>query len=434
MNYADCFVNFLRLYRMIYLDNNATTLMPPEVMRAMIEWSNRGNPSSGYASARAARRMMTEFREYIGYLCGIGVCCPEERDVGEQSAQRGDSARYKVIFTSGASEANCCAVESAIEEWRARSHNVPHVIVGATEHKSILLMLDSYEARGICQVTRINPGLGGHTLPGDVSAALKPNTALVCVMHANNETGALNDIGAIGRITREAGVHFHCDTVQSFGKYPLNPATAGVDSFSISFHKFYGPPGVGALVIRQARPIIPLVYGTQNEGLRGGTENLPGIGAALVATRITMNDRVRKNARLLMLKSQLMQQLRRIFPNRDYANYNSPCAPAEIIFISGESIKYLPNTLLLSVVSTTATICNAKLKEALEADSIIISVGSACNTSSAKASHVLYAMGADEHIRRGALRISLGDTNTEAEIAQFVRAFARAVSDQVSKK
>ncbi len=403
---------------MLYLDNNATTFMPPAVKSAMIDWCNKGNPSSGHRAAKEAKKMMCDFREYIEKLCKF------------------DHRAYKIVFTSGASEANCMIFHCVVQAHTQAAKAIPHVVVSSIEHKSILNMAQSYEARGLVTVSYISPTAGGHILPEDVEKAIRRDTCLVCVMHANNETGAINNIRSIGALSHNHNVPFHCDTSQTFGKFPVAPVADHVDSFCISFHKLYGPPGIGALVIKreliEGYNLSPYIFGTQNDGLRGGTENLPGIGASFVATRYTMLDRLQKNARMMALKRQLVHSLASHYPTQLYSSYvggTPKSSPISIVLLSGLGDCYLPNTVLLSVVKKTRPlVCNSQLRADLEKRGIIISIGSACNTSSPKASHVLYAMGADEYIRKGALRITLGDDTTAADIDRFTVAFLELLS------
>jgi cysteine desulfurase len=264
-------------------------------------------------------------------------------------------------------------------------------------------------------------------------------------MHANNETGAINDIASIGAAAHRHNVPFHCDTVQMFGKHPLDPVRCGVDSFCISFHKLQGPPGVGALVIKQELisgwRVHPYIFGSQNAGLRGGTENLPGIGAAFAATKLTFIGRKEKNEQLLALKRYIVNELNMRMPARSYTQYLASSRgrvstpEVELVFLCGANpAEYLPNTILLSVVKHTEPfICNSKLKQALEASGVVVSIGSACNTDSPKASHVLYAMGCDDLIRKGTLRITLGDQTTAAEAKQFVQTFLLTVKEAIGQ-
>lgn len=442
---------------MIYLDNNATTVMSPETIAEMVSWCNRGNPSAGYASAKESRAMMERLRLYLGKLCKFDACCKETRDGGNsdpanngdvyandiingdgsviaqnaaKTRQREVENAYDVIFTSGASEANCTVLRGVLDAYLEQHGIIPHVIMSAIEHKSLLTMAESYEQRGLAEVSWIAPTRSGHIRPEDIAAALLPHTCLICVMHANNETGAINDIHAIGELAWHAGVPFHCDTVQSFGKHPVNLAQDRIDSFCISFHKLGGPPGCGALIIKKSLAFTPLIAGTQNMGLRGGTENLPGLGASLHALAACMLDREAKNARIWGLKKYIMDSFNAVqytkYNSGDYAN-----STAKVCYLSGQSQYYLENTILLSVIKRTEPyVCNTKIKEYLEAYGIVVSVGSACNTASAKASHVLYAMGADEYIRKGAIRVSLGDLTTLSDVKKFVDIFRKAAAAQ----
>jgi cysteine desulfurase len=417
--------------------------MPPQVCQEMIKWCNQGNPSSGYKSATAARAMMSAFREYIGALCGINPCCKEPRDADSQDnieTRSQDPNMYKIIFTSGASEANCTIFQGIVNAYSEYAHNIlPHVVMSAIEHKSLYEIAQSYEERGKITLTLVNPTLSGHIRPQDIEAAIRPNTCLICVMHANNETGAINDVKQIGAIAHAHNIPFHCDTAQTFGKYPINPITHNIDSLCVSFHKFQGPPGIGALIIKQQLmlgwKLQPLIYGTQNEGLRGGTENLPGIGAAFAATKLTMTARPHKNIHVAKLKKLLIQELSNVIPVVRYPQYVSGNThKVAIVLLSGFDNTYMHNTILLSVVKKYLPyMCNKELKTDLESAGIIVSVGSACNTASPKASHVLFAMSADEYIRKGALRISLGDDNTSDDIHKFVREFIRVIKTQLDK-
>lgn len=431
---------------MIYLDNNATTIIPPVVKKAMLEWCNRGNASSSYASAREARAMMTEFREYIGMLCGVTPCCPENRDVDKKTLagltkRRQNPSEYKIIFTSGASEANCTILQGIVDAYTEAISQIPHIVMSAVEHKSLIAQANSYEERGKATVTYVQPTPSGHIRPEDVAKAIQPNTCIVCVMHANNETGAINDIRRIGAIAHKANVPYHCDTVQSFNKFPINPVRDNVDSFCVSFHKLHGPPGIGVLVIKQqllaGYKISPVIFGSQNEELRGGTENLPGIGAAFIATKISMENRAQKNTQMAKIKKYIMTEIASRVPTRQYTQYikDTPAGKkpeVEVIFLSGSTEFYLPNTILLSVVKRSKPpICNGQMKKDLEEKGIVVSVGSACNTANSKASHVLYAMGADEFIRKGALRISISDDTTLDEAKKFVKEFLLVVKSQM---
>jgi cysteine desulfurase len=377
--------------------------------------------------------MMYQFKKLIGDVAHVGVCCKEARDsTGERDVIREAAPLYKVIFTSGASEANSSVIHAAYSAWVVRHETIPCFVVSAIEHKSILLAVDQYVRGGFATVAMIQPNEGGHIVPSSVARAITQDTCLVCVMHANNETGAVNDVGHIASMCRARGIPFHCDTVQTFGKLPVVAA----DSMCVSFHKLYGPPGVGAWIVREGLGFEAVISGTQNEGMRGGTENIPGIGASFFALRETIADRAAKNRDISILKKRLMDQLAARFRLRTYEDYvRVPgAAPLEIIVFGDCSPRYLPGTLLISIKCTYAKVCNATIRAALQKQGIVVSIGSACNTASPQASHILYAMGADEYIRRGTLRISLGDGNTKKEIDTFVAALASIIGGLGQKK
>jgi cysteine desulfurase len=372
------------------------------VIEEMVRWTNRGNPSASYSSAQKARDMMDDFHRYIA-----------------------NGGGYEVIFCSGASEANATAVEAAL-----RISAKPHIITSNVEHKSILLHLRASAEAGRCTLTEVPARPSGHVAAEDVRRAIREETVAIFVMSANNETGAINNTVAIAAAA--SGRYFHCDAVQSYGKYG---APSGVSSFAISFHKFGGPAGVGALVIaKKYCGLLPLIYGTQNNGMRGGTECLHGIAAAFLATKRNFTDRKQKNAHLAGLKEQFITLMSSAgVPITQYSQYLSArerIPKLEIVLLSTCADDYLCNTLLISIVlhDSKLRICNSATKKELEKQGIIVSVGSACNTASPTASHVLYAIGADQHIRAGALRISFGDANTSAEVVRFCKVFAQLLA------
>lgn len=444
---------------MIYLDNNATTSMSPEVLKAMLKWSNRGNASASYASARESRQMMLSFARYIGKLCKVSICegNPREGDPhmgpvsgGEGTAVDRPRGEWCVFFVANASEANAFIITSTVDsctDWGTLSLGTspPHLVVSAVEHKSVLLTVENLSARGRCTVTYVSPDVSGGISPADIEAAIRHNTCLVVCMHANNETGTINDVHAIGKVAHKHGVPFYTDTVQTFGKFPLNPGDS-IDGFNCSFHKLGGPPGVGVLILRRKflngyglRPLIP---GSQNEGMRGGTENLPGIGASFVALRLAMENRAEKNRKLAVMAGIFVSELSARIPLRSYRDYLLARAKSEIEIIlispiplgTGNAPRQstLPNTILLSVVKHAGErICNGKLKQSLERQGIIVSIGSACNTSSSKASHVLRAMKADAAIRAGTLRISFGDRNTPEDAKKAAMGLIAAINEQM---
>lgn len=435
---------------MIYLDNNSTTIMPKATVAAFTDYCNRGNPSSSYPSANKCKDVIMKFREFIAAGCGFEVDTNdlEYEDIvaginsGKLNPNTMSPNLYKIIFTSCGSESNAMIIQGVIRSYRKITHQIPHIISSEVEHKSVLDCLKSYAEDGEIQLTLIPPMINGVISPENIEAEIRENTCLITIMQANNETGVINDIATIAKIAHKYNIPFHSDAVQTFGKFKLDLPKMDLDAITISFHKYHGPPGIGAVIIRSkflyGYQIPPLVYGSQNYHLRGGTENMPGLAAAYAGLAYTWEKRNEKNARLLQLKLRLKKGLESKFKIIAYSQYYNnfirqqrPPAtnkPYLVLFNEADA-RYTPNTLLLSVVaSPSMDVCNSKIKKALEDAGIIVSIGSACNTKSSKASHVLYSLQADKWIQRGTIRVSLGDETTESDIDKFIAKFAEIVA------
>lgn len=419
-----------------YLDNAANTNMPPSVIDTMVEFCNRGNASAEHDLARDSRRMMDGFRRYIADQCGIELEGPKG---------------YTILFTSGGSEANCHIISAAVRAFAHKTDKKPHLIVSAIEHKSVLLCAARLAKEKLTELTIIPAQKVGEEMgtidPYDVEAALRPNTCLVSIMAANNETGILNDIARIGVACRGLSgakgtkVPFHTDAVQMFGKLQFRPASCGVDAFSISFHKIHGPPGVGALAIRNeliaGYDLASHICGTQNAGLRGGTENIPGIAASFAAAKLTFADRVSKGERTAKLREATRAALGTKFPTFFLDDYRAGKAaaavqragaggPAVLVWIAPKDpVRTTPGVLLLAAYRPR--VCNRRTRRALEEQGVIVSVGSACNASDHHASSTIAAIDVPEELRSGILRVSLGDDSTAADIKRFVRIFVEVL-------
>jgi len=431
-----------------YLDNNGTTLVPAIVASEMIKWMNHGNPSSHYAAARASRAMMDEFRAYLARVLGCAA---------------NPTTTYDILFTSGASESNaliCCgvinnalrALRELHESHASRTSTVLqriHIVASAIEHKSIMYLLrDMIERHGdVIDVTYVLPDASGHIQAREMARAIRANTILVICMLANNETGAINNIAEISRAVKRVNGHafVHSDIVQGFGKIPINLARMGVDGASISFHKLHAPIGVGVAIIARtctAPAICPLVFGTQNKGMRGGTENVPAIAAAFVATRLAYETMSADIAHEISLKKYLMEQLSARAPCitlLDYENQEGAHSrlAMQIVFIDsstngGDPNKYLPNTLMVAVAKHIGPpACNSMIRDKLEEARVIVSVGSACNSSSKEHSHVLRAMNMPSILMDGAIRISMSRYTTTRELDLFVNGFIAEAKRQL---
>jgi len=364
----------------IYLDHNATTPVHPTVVAAMAEALSGifGNPSSTHAEGARARRALDDARQAVAALVG---------------AQPGE-----LIFTGSATEANNAAIHGAL----ATSPRGRHVVTTTIEHPSVDEPLRSLEAAGRARVTRVAVDRGGRLDPDDVAAALRDETALVAVILANNETGVLQDVAAIGEAARARGVPVHVDATQAVGKVPVDVAALGARSLAASAHKFNGPKGAAFLVDRST-PSLPAFVegGPQERRRRGGTENLPGIvglGCAAALAAAEIDDRA---SHVRALRDRLWRGIEAALPGVER---------------NGAAAHLLPNTLNVHFPEVAGEI----LVEALDGEGIAVSAGAACHSGSVEPSHVLLAMGRTAAEARGSLRLSVGPSNTADEIERVL--------------
>ena len=407
----------------VYLDANGTTIMPQRVLNEMIKWSTRGNPSSLYPSARAASKMVDIFREELADRSNFSLVGP---------------AGYTILFTGGGSEANSTIITSTIRSFIKLTNKRPHIITSSVEHDNIMLLIKDLEEEGV-DFTLIDPETMGPNLgsvnPESIAAAIRPNTCLITIMSANNETGIKNDIQTIGKIAESYKIPFHTDAVQIFGKYPINPDINNITSFSGSFHKLHGPTGLGILVIKNSfiggYQLKPIIHGHQNYGMRGGTECIHNIAAAREAYKMSFEDREKKNNNMKVLREYMINQLKNRFSTYTLDNFNGsvPCTdPPPIVFItptSSPTTGIVPNTLLISVYHKN--ICNTNMREKLANHNIYVSIGSACKTGDKKSSHVLRAMNVPKELFPGVIRISLNDFSIKEEIDYFIEIFTHLI-------
>lgn len=361
----------------IYLDHNATTPMRPEVIAAMNAVAGDPavqNPSSVHLPGRMAKRAMKGARATIAE--GIGAKPAE------------------IVFTGGGSEAINLAIKGA---FLCDDSAKRHIITTKIEHPAVLRTCEWLESRG-AQVTYLPVDVWGVVSPADVEAAITDETALISVMHANNEVGTIEPIAEIGGIARAHGVLFHVDAVQSVGKIPVDVGVLGCDLLSMSAHKIYGPKGIGFLYVREGTQLCPVVHGGgQESGLRGGTENVPGVVGFAEAMRLALAEREANDRRFRDLRPILTELEKRLPAVR----VNSPadgCLPHVV------NISFL-------YVDGMAVAMNLSMK------GIYVSVGSACaSNQEMKPSHVLMAMGLNDKAAFGAVRFSMGRSTTEAEV------------------
>jgi len=404
----------------IYLDNNATTRVCDEATHLMTDWIQRcSNVSSSNKLGLAGRDLIEKAHDDIDKLCSL----------------RGG---YHILFTSGASESNCTIIHMVVDAWHKNVGGRPHIITSSIEHKSVLESLQQLADAKRLDVTLIEPNMYGVIDPADIEAAIRKNTALVTIMFANNELGSIQQVRKIGAIAHAHQVPFHTDAVQIFGKIAIDIPAFNIDALSMSFHKLYGPPGVGLLILRRSfvdgYKLQSQIAGSQQSGLRGGTENLPGIAGATGAIIGNFRKRQEKNARLEQLRTLLITLITAKLPIVDYAEFYDTDTPSKLkgkaLCILGSQTKnsYLPNTILMSVIDYDHDFCNVKFKKILDQHGVIVSIGSACNTANKNASHVLDAIRAPPIIKRGVLRVSLGDFNTQTDVRNFARIFLEALS------
>jgi len=370
--------------RNVYLDHNATTPVAPPVRRAMAACLRRtpGNASSLHTHGRSARGLVEAARAAVAALLGC------ETD--------------QVVFTSGGTEANNAVIKGAFE-----AAGGGHVITTRIEHESVLGSCEQVEARG-GRVTYLPAGRDGRVRAEDVKAALRPDTVLISVMHANNETGAIQPVEAIAAVARDAGVPFHTDAVQTFGKIPTRVDDLGCDFLSLSAHKINGPKGVGALYARGTARWTPLVYGgDQERKRRAGTEGVHQIVGLGKAAEIAARRMDAELARLTELRKRLITGLREQVPDLRVNEAPEGCQ--------------MPGT----VNATFPGRDGLRLLAGLDCYEIAVSIGSACTADRVEPSHVLLGMGVSEKDALSSIRMSMGTTTTAADIAYVLEVFRR---------
>lgn len=359
----------------IYLDHNATTPVDPRALRALLPFLEEGfgNPSSAHARGRAARAALEEARAQVAAALGASV--------------------DEVIFTSGGTESNNTALKGVAYALRDRGD---HLITTSVEHPAIRRPAQHLASLG-CRLTVLPVDAQGLVDPDDVRRAITSRTVLVSVMHANNETGAVQPIADISRVTRERGVLLHTDAAQSVGKLPANVDELGVDLLTVAGHKLNAPKGVGALYVRRGVRMEPLLHGAGHEGgRRAGTENVAFAVALGTAMALAAADLERYGREVSALRDLLEERLRGAF--------------GEGLVLNGPRERRLPNTLNVCVPACTG-------EELLRAaEGVLASTGSACHEGEVALSPVLAAMGVPVELGRGAVRFSLGRTTTRDDV------------------
>jgi cysteine desulfurase len=359
--------------RRIYLDNNATTPVLPEVLEAMRPYFGEhfGNASSIHHHGQETRAAIEQARDSVASLLG---CRSRE-----------------IVFTSGGTESDNLAIAGLASAG-------DHIITSSIEHHAVLQACKHAEEIG-CQVTCVPVDGRGLVNPDDVRRALRPNTKLISIMMANNETGALQPVEEIGKIAQEADVFFHVDAVQAAAKVSIDVNRFACDAASISGHKMHAPQGVGALYVRKGAPLRPLFYGGRHErSRRAGTENVPGIVALGKASALAMWSFERgEDKKMSALRDRLEQGI---------------LAQAEEAGVNGEGAPRVPNTsnIYFDHIEGEAMVIS------LDLNGLAVSTGAACSSGAIEPSHVLMAMGLPADRARSSVRFSLGKQNTAEDI------------------
>ncbi len=388
----------------IYLDYNATTPVDPAVLDAMLPYftANFANASSIHTPGQRARNAVETAREQVASLIGAN---PKE-----------------LVFTSGGTESDNHAIFGILNPALSKGlvgarHAVPaaspaprpHIITTSIEHDAVLNACQQAEKLG-AQVTYLPVDKNGQIDPQQLRSAIRPETILITVMHANNELGTIQPLEEIGKIAKEADIYFHTDAVQSIGKIPVDVTSLAVDLLSLSGHKIYAPKGIGALYIKGGTHLQQLLYGGHHQrGARPGTENVAGIVGLGAAAAIAKKAQAEEAQRLSQLRDHLEQELVKIVPDAR---------------INAANAARLPNTSNITFPG-----CEGEaLLIALDLKGLAISTGAACSSGAVEPSHVLTAIGLSPEDARASLRFSLGRQTTREEIDQALTIIPAAVS------
>jgi len=371
----------------IYLDHAATTPVRPEVLETMLPFfaEQFGNPSTVYSLGSAAKEAMENARAQVATLIGAS---PDE-----------------VYFTSGGTEADNWAVRGAVYALKKKGR---HVVTSKIEHHAVLESCRALEAEGF-EVTWLDVDHDGLVSPDDVAAAIRDDTVLITIMHANNEVGVVEPIEEIGRIAHERGVPFHTDAVQTAGKIAVDVNRLGCDLLPLSAHKIYGPKGVGALYIRKGTRISKLLHGGQQERRRrSGTSNVAGIVGLGKTTDLARRELDTEAPRLRDLRDRLIEGIEASIPDAELSGPRDRRLPNNVHFcfkgIEGEGI-------LLR----------------LDHRGICAATGSACTSETLDPSHVLLAMDRPHDVAHGSLRLTLGRGNTDAHVDRVLDVLPRVI-------
>jgi len=388
-----------KIHPRIYLDHAATTPVEKKVYRKMERFftDNFYNPSALYHEGVMTRRALRDAREHVAGLIGALV--------------------DEICFTSGGTESDNLAVVGTVRAFRRANNQVkPHIVTSAIEHPAILASCRALEEAGEADVTYVGVSASGIVDPKDVRDALRKNTVLVSIMHANNEIGTIQPLRAIAAIIRarrkDTGSpypYFHTDACQSANYLDTNVLRLGVDMMTLNGSKIYGPKGVGFLYVKRDISIDPLARGGGQEfGLRAGTENVPGIIGLAEALAITEHMKEKEAERLLVLRDRLIDRI---------------CATIPGVFLNGDPKERLPNNVNLSIPRVESE----QMVIELDAHGVACSARSACKSADEGASHVIMALGTVTDETTGIIRFTLGRSTRKADVDHVAEVFSAVV-------
>jgi len=376
----------------IYLDHAATTPVDGRVLAAMLPYfsDDYGNPSSSHTFGRRAEKAVEQARRDVAACLN---CTPAE-----------------IIFTGCGSEADNLALRGAALAVREQ-RGAGHLVVSAIEHEAVLATARQLRDHFGFALTELVPDSEGRILAEAVARALRPDTALVSVMYANNEIGTIEPVAEIAQVCRERGVLFHTDAVQAASQLDVDVNKLGVDYLALGAHKFYGPKGVGALYLRAGAPVLPILTGGGHErGLRAGTSNVPYIVGLAEALKITVAEREAHNNRFRALRDRLVESVLRLVPESQLSGHRAGRLPnhASFVFRGVDGNELLMRLDLLGIAASS---------------------GSACKTGDPKPSSVLLALGLSPEWALGSLRVTVGRQTTDAHLDRLLEVLPEAVAN-----
>ncbi len=376
--------------RRIYMDHSATTPVDPQVIQAMISTltDSFGNPSSIHSFGQEAHKLIQKARKQVAGLIGA------------------DSE--EIVFTSGGTEADNMAIIGTAKDRMGRGR---HIITSQIEHHAVLDTCRQLEKEGF-EVTYLPVNWFGEVDPETLARAIRPDTILISIMHANNEIGTIQPIATMGRMARDKGIIFHTDAVQSVGRIPVDVKSLSVDLLSLSGHKFYGPKGTGALYVRSGTRLTPLLFGGgQERKWRSGTENVPGVVGLGLAAELARQHLPERSQHLGKLSQTVIDRILAEIPQA---------------YLTGHPQKRLPGhaSFVFQAVEGAAMLVF------LDAEGIAVSGGSACTSNSFDPSHVLTALGLNKDAAHSSLRISLGKDNTLEDVERLMEVLPGIIERQ----